>query len=296
MDLEDLQALIWVARAGSLQAAARTHDLPRSTLRRRLARLEAQIGQTLATASPRGVQLTEAGELLVRRGGDLLASRENLARDARNIGTHTPSLRLLCSVGNPPVLNAMALSALSATLSGTRLEVDFDPRPMERLREAHDVVLHWGDPPRNLDGYTKEILRAPLRVQGSPAYLERFGVPETVEELHAHQLLHWTAQPRQWPRLDGDPLAIQPAHETSDLYLLGCMAGAGMGLALVPQHGLAVDPTIQALVTVLGDQIQSEATLRLYAPTPTRQNSATTAFVEIIEQMADQLRSLFTTP
>lgn len=107
MTLMDLQALLWLARAGSLHGAAQASGVSRTTLRRRLDRLRSAVGEPLVELSSQGVKLTPAGELLVKRAPRLLAQQAALLEEARRASDEpSPSLRVLAATGFPPVFTA----------------------------------------------------------------------------------------------------------------------------------------------------------------------------------------------
>ncbi len=63
MELADIRAFARIAELGSVSAAARSLDLPKSTISRALVRLEIAVGATLVDRSTRHLRLTDAGVL-----------------------------------------------------------------------------------------------------------------------------------------------------------------------------------------------------------------------------------------
>lgn len=78
MDLQRLRVLRAVQLAGSVVGAARTLHVTTSAVSQQMARLEREVGQRLTERRGRGIRLTEAGELLAREAGDLLAHAEQV--------------------------------------------------------------------------------------------------------------------------------------------------------------------------------------------------------------------------
>jgi DNA-binding transcriptional LysR family regulator len=78
MDLERLRVLHAVHTAGSVTGAAQTLHVTTSAISQQMARLEREIGQPLTERLGRGIRLTDAGELLAREAGDLLAHAEQV--------------------------------------------------------------------------------------------------------------------------------------------------------------------------------------------------------------------------
>ena len=78
MDLERLRVLRAVHTAGSIVGAAQALHVTTSAVSQQMARLEREAGQRLTERLGRGIRLTEAGELLAREAGDLLAHAEQV--------------------------------------------------------------------------------------------------------------------------------------------------------------------------------------------------------------------------
>src|SRR5262249_1578376 len=83
VDLENLRALLQVVDSGSIQGASRHLGLPRSSLRRRTAGLEAEVGAPLRLRDAGGVRLPAAGSVVVEQGRRVLESSRALLADAR---------------------------------------------------------------------------------------------------------------------------------------------------------------------------------------------------------------------
>ena len=67
METEDLESFLAVASGLSFSRAAERLGLPRSTLSRRVHRLEADLGTRLFERDTRNVRLSEAGRLYAER-------------------------------------------------------------------------------------------------------------------------------------------------------------------------------------------------------------------------------------
>ena len=82
MDWDDLRIFHAVAQAGSLNRAAATVDLHRSTVLRRIERLESALGQRLVDRGTDGISLTAAGERLLPHTERMLDEAVGLAEIA----------------------------------------------------------------------------------------------------------------------------------------------------------------------------------------------------------------------
>ncbi len=282
MTLQDLEALLALARGGSIQAAAKASGVPRTTLRRRLDRLEASVGAPVATTGPSGVTLTQAGRFLVAQAPSMIKRRASLLTRAQRLGHHSANqLRVLLTTGLPPMFVARVAARLSALAPDLRFDLSHAARPLDRLDEDFDVVVHMGDPPPPRDGYSRVAMRHPRRLMASTAYLERHGAPLTVEALSRHTLIGLADEPPAWPLLDGGAVHIQPDHVVDDFYVLGCMAGAGLGIAYMPRSGAGLAAEVEAVVPVLEDQIGGEVVFRIFMPMRAITGGAPRTFIDL---------------
>ena len=79
-DLEDLDILIRVARAGSIGQAAAELRLTQPSVSRRMARLERSLGVQLLQRSRRGTTLTQSGRVVVDWADGLLSASDDFSR------------------------------------------------------------------------------------------------------------------------------------------------------------------------------------------------------------------------
>ncbi len=81
IDLATLRVVVAAADLGSISAASDHLDLAVAAASARISLLEESLGFRIFERSPRGVQLTSAGRMLVQRSRSLLADADRLATD-----------------------------------------------------------------------------------------------------------------------------------------------------------------------------------------------------------------------
>ncbi len=84
LDLFTLRVVIAVAESGSISAGSDHLQLAVAAASARISSMEAALGIRIFERSPRGVELTPAGRMLVQRGGELLADADQLVTDLRD--------------------------------------------------------------------------------------------------------------------------------------------------------------------------------------------------------------------
>lgn len=99
MDLKRLSYFLTVADMGSFSRAAVALDLAQPSLSRQIGLLEAELEQRLFIRTGRGVEMTEAGALLVEHARSLLAATRQMTDELRDFD-RSPTGRLV--IGMPP--------------------------------------------------------------------------------------------------------------------------------------------------------------------------------------------------
>jgi LysR family transcriptional regulator, nitrogen assimilation regulatory protein len=101
MDLRQLRYFVGIVQAGSLSRAADQLHVAQSAISHHLASLEAELDRQLVTRGPKGVVLTEAGDVLYRHAEAILRHFELAKQDAMST-LKVPSGRV--SIAFPAVL------------------------------------------------------------------------------------------------------------------------------------------------------------------------------------------------
>jgi LysR family transcriptional regulator for bpeEF and oprC len=270
--LADLPTLVRLAQTGSVSRTARDLDVPRSTISRRLARLEAELGTPLAERTTRSFRLTPAGQLLVDGASRLLAELQTLRE---TVAASAGSVRGRLRVAAPPGLSGPFIGAFLRTFQERFPEVEVEFVVLERrphlIDEGFDLVLATG-PLDDMPWVRHRLGQSWYLAVASPAYLALAGVPGDVDALHGHRLLaarlHGRSE-REWPLLlpERPSLPIHPRLVTNDLASLRGAALEGLGVALLPVHLLLDDLAQQTLVPVLPTRIGQPLDIyALFAP------------------------------
>ncbi|HSX63784.1 MAG TPA: LysR family transcriptional regulator [Pseudoxanthomonas sp.] len=243
--LEAMQIFARVAELASFTRAADSLGLPKATASMAVQQLEGWLGTQLLHRTTRRVQMTQDGQAFYERCKDLLADMD----EVQGMFQRAPqSLRGRLRVDMP---GGMALSfvmpALPAFLQAhpqLELEISSTDRFVDVVREGFDCVLRVGTLPDT------RLVARPLghfRIVtcASPDYIRRHGMPQRIEDLGAHRLVHYTTvfggKPDGWEYWDGAqyrmvPMAGAVTVNSVEAYESACLAG--LGLIQAPQAGL----------------------------------------------------------
>ena len=144
-DLRLLKVLREVALRGSFSAAAEALSYSQPAVSQQIARLEAQAGVKLIERQPKGIQLTPAGEALVRHTERILAQLADAQAELSEIATSARGrLRLASFATAAGTIVPLAVSAFRHLRPG--VEVDLaaagpaavDPRAAPRRVRHRD--------------------------------------------------------------------------------------------------------------------------------------------------------------
>jgi DNA-binding transcriptional LysR family regulator len=135
LDLLTLRVVIAVAESGSISAGSDRLQLAVAAASARISALESALGIRIFERSPRGVELTSAGRLLVQRGRELLADADRLATDLRawSLGL-AGHVRMLANAS--ALLEVLPARLHAFTLAHPRIRVDVEERVSPEIAHA----------------------------------------------------------------------------------------------------------------------------------------------------------------
>lgn len=261
-----LPTVVNLARTGSVSQSARELGVPRSTVSRRLARVEQLLGLKVAERTTHRFVLTAAGRRLVEGAVGALAQLETVREEVVSVGGEVRGLlRVAMPAGVSGAFIGWFLASLHAQHPRIDVELTVIERRTPRLEEGFDIVLVMGAPEPSA-WLRKKIAVAELIAVAAPAYLDRKGTPATIAALSEHVLLT-TSTGSAWPKLKGGSVPVSARFVSNDLNALREAALAGMGVALLPEHvvmgELADGKLVRVLATHIGQVIDVFA---LYLP------------------------------
>lgn len=253
---QEMQIFVRIVERRSFTQAAEDLLIPRATATNAIKRLENRLGTRLLERTTRAVAPTQDGEAYYQRCVRLLADldeAEGAFRGAEPAGLLRVNLQ-------PTLARYFVFPALPEFLARhprIQLHVGEGDRLVDLVREGVDCVLRAG----HLHDSSMVARRAadlPQVTVASPAYLERFGMPQGLADLASHQAVHYvsTATGRPYPLEFMTPEGLQLANPPSVVSVTGAdaytaAAQAGLGLVQVPRYRIAAELADGQLVEVL---------------------------------------------
>lgn len=284
MNLNDLVAFVRTAELGTFSRAADELGVPKSTVSRRVSRLEEELGLALLVRSSRSFVLSDDGRALYERASPALREVADVERDLLDSAS-TPRglLRLTASIdfGSSVMLTSL-LAEYARRYPEVRVELQLANRVVDLLEESFDVGFrtHTAPLPGRDDLVARRLGPVEVAVYGSPAYLAEHGRPTTTAELAAHRTLaHTGAYRHAWP--------VRPHLTADDFGPLAGMIACGAGLGMLP--AFVACPFVQTgrLEAVEMDWDLPRATLSLVWLRSRHLAPRVRAFIDLaVEQMA----------
>lgn len=243
MNLNDLQTFVRVAETGSFTKVADELGVPKSTISRRVVRLEEGLGLELLHRGARGLHVTEHGAILRDRCAAALREIADVQRAVVDAGdTPRGMLRITAPKDlGTTLLFARLLTEFRVRFPEITLIVDLGTRRVDLVEEGFDVAVRVHS--ERLPDTSGLMMRQLGSVVGglfaSPEYLQRKGKPRRPTDLSRHDCV-CAAGPRgeaRW-RLQkgngGEPFDFEPPAtllaNDYGLVLAALQAGAGIGL------------------------------------------------------------------
>jgi DNA-binding transcriptional LysR family regulator len=190
LDPNDLLLFARVVDAHSFTRAAERLGLPKSTVSRRIAALEAMLGERLLLRTTRKLTVTDFGLSMLEYANQVAAEVEaaqSLAQDRQL----QPTGRLRISMPHDLATDVLSpmLARFALSFPAVAMELDLTPRRVDLIGENFDVVIRMGELPDDASLAARKLADFPISLYATPAYLARRGIPDTPADLMQHDTL-----------------------------------------------------------------------------------------------------------
>jgi DNA-binding transcriptional LysR family regulator len=239
--MTDLNALVVFAKvveAKSFSEAARRLGMPVSTVSRRVAELEDQLGVRLLDRSTRGLHLTDLGSAVLEhalRSAESVEAIQSILSNQRSSVSGT--LRLSAPPSISDTLLTPLVTAFQASYPDVRVQILITDRFVDHIADGVDIVFRLGVL-KDSSLVTRKLLTYRDQLVASPAYLKSFEPPEKPQDLLGHRLIafsHWKPE-SSWTFVkangkDEKTVTFQPYLSMNDFAGLtpALLGGGGIG-------------------------------------------------------------------
>jgi DNA-binding transcriptional LysR family regulator len=263
---DDLTYFLQLARHNRLTLAGHALGVNHTTVARRVAKLEADLGTRLFDRRSSGWDLTEAGARLLTYAETI----EDALVGASNLSNHadaplTGSVRIVTPDGFGAFVLAPGLGPIREKHPDLTLEIMTSSQRSSFTTREFDIAVVLLEPsPRSV--WSQPLLPYTLGLYASRDYLERHPPIRTAEDLHHHTLIFNFDE-----ALDIDPLRIMseilPNHtakiQINNMTGLWKATAAGLGIAPLPTYLGNADGS---LVRVLPGEVEVQRMYWIVVP------------------------------
>ncbi len=275
MRLDDMQVFVKVVEAGSFTGAGRLLGLPKSTVSRRVAELEASLGVRLLERTTRRLRLTEVGETYHVACARVMAEAE-AALAAVIEARRAPHgvLRITAPQVFGEAFLTPVIAAFLAAWPAVEVDVVLTDKVLDLVATRIDLAIRAGTMPDS-SFIARRLGSADSICCASPAYLAARGEPRVPTDLEDHDclMLRIGGQKPRWtftgPEGEISVLA-EGRFRVNSFPMVHQATLAGLGVARMPTFLAAEDLRSGRLVSVL-DGYRSVAG-NLYAVFPSNRH------------------------
>jgi len=239
----DLLLFARVVEDGSFTRAGERLGLPKSTVSRRLAGLEAQLGERLMLRTTRKLTLTDFGHNVLEHARQVMSEVQAAAELAQHRQAE-PSGQLRISIPNDfaNVVLGQLLADFTVKYPRIALQVDVSPRRVDLISENFDLAIRMGTLDDDAAIAARRLAVFSSSLYASPLYLRQHGTPHEPGDLMRHAALQLAA-----PQREARPWLLTREHATwqdtppcrttaNSPELLLRLARAGAGITAVADH------------------------------------------------------------
>ncbi|MFT7670115.1 MAG: DNA-binding transcriptional LysR family regulator [Planctomycetota bacterium] len=276
-----------VVDEGSFTAASKVLDLPKSTVSRRVSRLEGQLGLQLLRRTTRQLSLTDAGRAFyeeVARAAEALVAAEQAATSVLDEPRGTLRVTAPAELGTRTF---GILLAFKRAYPDLHLDLDLSNHYVDLVEQGFDVALRGGRAPQGtLTG--RALVSGDIHMVASPEYLKRRGTPKRASDVAKHDCIlfpSWVSA-CAWQMTGTRGKVRVPVNGRLTVNNLDGVRRAaieGCGLALLPSGHCEADLQEGALVRVLPGLCRAAGGVWAVYPRTRFMSAKVRVFVEFLQ-------------
>ncbi len=302
-EVRAITIFVRAATLGSLRKAAVDQGISPQAASHAVMQLEKELGVRLFHRTTRKLSLTEEGQGLLDSVKPALAVLSSALDDAR---------RSKAEIAGP--LRVSAPRAMSHSVlwpfflefaqlhPNVQLDVQLDDHFTDLIGERADVGFRGGSPPSG-GAIARRLLPIQLIVCASPAYIERHGAPQTIDELDRHRCTGYrranTGKQAPWEFLIGDEIVyrdIATALCVNDTDAETAAVLAGLGVGQLGSFSATAPIRSGQLVPLLVQHVTQREAVYIYYRHRTEQPLRVRAFIDFMVARLAENRNFYFEP
>ncbi|MDF5723235.1 MAG: LysR family transcriptional regulator [Rhizonema sp. PD37] len=289
-DLNAVLVFLKVAELGGFIAAARSLDLPKSTVSLKVHKLEQQLGVRLFHRTTRRVSLTEEGRLYYENCLPILDALHDGDNAIANVQGHPQgTVRVTATMLFVQSVLAPNLPEFLLLYPDIRVILNAATEYKDIVKEGYDLAIRIGE----LEDSTlimRRISTARQKLFASTTYLKIAGEPRAIADLTSHTLLcmahhqnevTWTLHNKQDQTVT---LSFHPRLLSNDVAPIYQAIVAGVGIGLLPEFLFQQELQGGDIVNVLPQWSSAPVPINALYPSRKYVPMKVKVFLEFLEQ------------
>jgi len=263
---------VTAANVLSFTEAAEQLGISKSAIGKSITQLEQNLGTTLFHRTTRKISLTTEGEAYLAScliALETLQAAENSLRSKMTEPSGTVRIDMPAAFGRSVMMPILLDMAERFAL--LKFTITFNDKIIDPLDVGFDLAIRFGPMKDSADLVAKKLNEQHLVFAASPSYLEKYGKPNTLEELSQHRcIMAWRGgRPLNWlVKKAKEDVRINPTpfHQISDGDAMVDVCVSGAGIIQFPESLLR--PYVQRgeLVLILPELTPSATELNVIWP------------------------------
>ena len=244
MDWDKLKIFHAVAEAGSFTSATVILNLSQSAISRQIQSLEDDLKVKLFERHARGLTLTENGEYVYKTAHEVIGKLKEVETslgDQKDKPTGKITITTVRSFGThwltPRIQEFMKLHP------EIEVELIFDDKELDLSTRQADIGIFMRRP-KQLNYIQKKLIDINYHIYGSTKYLEKYGIPKTINDLNKHRFISFgkgapsPVYNPDWALKIGmkDNKKRKPIMKVNSVMGLLLAVESGVGLAALPDY------------------------------------------------------------
>ncbi len=294
---DDLLLFSAIVEKSTMVRAAEHLDMPKATVSRRLANLEAKLRQKLLVRTTRRLALTEFGrgfyEHCQRVAEEVAATRDFVrSQEAQPRGR----LRVSMPGDFAQYVLADTIATFVDQYPAIQLELDLTPRRVDLIGERFDLAIRMGALESDATLVARKLGEQQQGLYASPIYLALHPAPAHPDDLARHRavrLLSARGVPAPWKLMRGRTVwdgAVPGNLVLNSPGVIQRLLVDGAGIGALPQRFVAGDVKLKRLVRVLPEWCLPPVPFWAVMPTRRYLPAKTRAFLAHLESFLNNAR------
>ena len=193
--LNNMRVFCRIVELGTFAAVAREMNLSAMMISKYMTQLEESLGVALLNRTTRQISLTEAGEIYFHRSKQLMDDFAELDEHTSQLGQHVKgTLKISAPIDFGGLYMVSAIEAYLQKYQDVRVLMTLHNNRVDLSKGSFDLSL-LVTVSLELGVVARKLAETRLCTYASPDYIEKYGMPEHIDQLTTHRCLLYIDTP-----------------------------------------------------------------------------------------------------